>query len=172
MDIFDMEFNEIHGGSLRLFIGREGVRNISENIEKFLKLEEEKQIYNNERLKKFSNDVKEQKRELNVLLWKLKSEGKKIVGISAPAKGNALTNYCKIGTDLLDYITEKNPLKIGKYTPGMHIPILSDDKLLEDKPDYGLILAWNFAEEIIKNNEQFRKNGGKFIIPIPHPKIV
>ena len=73
---------------------------------------------------------------------------------------------------MLDYITEKNPLKIGKFTPGMHIPILSDDKLLEDKPDYGLILAWNFAEEIIKNNEQFRKNGGKFIIPIPHPKIV
>ena len=172
MDVFDMEFNEIHGGSVRLFIGREGIRNISENIEKFLKLEEEKQIYNNERLKKFSNDVKAQKRELNILLWKLKSEGKKIVGISAPAKGNALTNYCKIGTDLLDYITEKNPLKIGKYTPGMHIPISSDDKLLEDKPDYGLILAWNFAEEIIKNNEQFRKNGGKFIIPIPHPKIV
>ena len=172
MDIFDIEFNEIHGGSLRLFIGRKGVREISKNIEKFLRLEEEKQIYSNERLKRFSNEVKEQKKELSVLLWKLKSEGKKIVGISAPAKGNALTNYCKIGTDLLDYITEKNPLKIGKFTPGMHIPILSDDKLLEDKPDYGLILAWNFAEEIIKNNEQFRKNGGKFIIPIPHPKIV
>ena len=172
MDIFNAELNDIHGGSLRLFIGREDVRDISENIETLLNLEEEKQIYKKERLEKFSNDVNQQKKELNMLLWNLKKEGKKIVGISAPAKGNALTNYCKIGTDLLDYITEKNPLKIGKFTPGMHIPILSDDKLLEDKPDYGLILAWNFAEEIIKNNEQFRKNGGKFIIPIPYPKIV
>ena len=172
MDIFDAELNNIHGGSLRFFIGRKGIRDISKNIETLLKLEEEKRIYKKERLEKFSNDVKEQKKELNMLLWKLKREGKKIVGISAPAKGNALTNYCKIGTDLLDYITEKSPLKIGKFTPGMHIPILSDSKLLEDKPDYGLILAWNFADEIIKNNEQFRKNGGKFIIPIPHPRIV
>ncbi len=172
MDIFDAELNNIHGGSLRFFIGRKGIRDISKNIETLLKLEEEKRIYKKERLEKFSNDVKEQKKELNMLLWKLKSEGKKIVGISAPAKGNALTNYCKIGTDLLDYITEKSPLKIGKFTPGMHIPILSDSKLLEDKPDYGLILAWNFADEIIKNNEQFKKNGGKFIIPIPHPRIV
>jgi|TARA_B110000438_G_scaffold193533_1_gene185114 2-polyprenyl-3-methyl-5-hydroxy-6-metoxy-1,4-benzoquinol methylase len=172
MDIFDAELNDIHGGSLRLFIGRKDVREISKNIETLLNLEEEKGIYKKERLEKFSNDVKQQKKELNMLLWNLKKEGKKIVGISAPAKGNALTNYCKISTDLLDYITEKSPLKIGKFTPGMHIPILSDDKLLEDKPDYGLILAWNFADEIIKNNEEFRKNGGKFIIPIPHPKIV
>ena len=172
MDIFNAELNDIHGGSLRLFIGRKDVREISKNIETLLNLEEEKGIYKKERLEKFSNDVKQQKKELNMLLWNLKKEGKKIVGISAPAKGNALTNYCKISTDLLDYITEKSPLKIGKFTPGMHIPILSDDKLLEDKPDYGLILAWNFADEIIKNNEEFRKNGGKFIIPIPHPKIV
>jgi len=172
MDIFNAELNDIHGGSLRLFIGRKDVRDISKNIETLLDLEEEKGIYKKERLEKFANDVKQQKKELNMLLWNLKKEGKKIVGISAPAKGNALTNYCKISTDLLDYITEKSPLKIGKFTPGMHIPILSDDKLLEDKPDYGLILAWNFAEEIIKNNEEFRKNGGKFIIPIPHPKII
>jgi hypothetical protein len=172
MNVFDIEYNEIHGGSIRLFVGRDGINEITKNVEKFLKLEQEKQIYNNERLKKFSDDVKKQRIELNTLLWKLKNDGKKIVGISAPAKGNALTNYCKIGIDLLDYVTEKNHLKIGKFTPGMHIPIVSEDKLLKDKPDYGLILAWNFAEEIIKNNKEFRDNGGKFIIPIPHPKIV
>ena len=172
MDIFNVEYNEIHGGSLRFFIGREGLREISNNISNHLQLEEEKGIYKEEKLEKFAEDVKNHKKELNTLLWNLKKEGKKIVGISAPAKGNALTNYCKIGPDVLDYITEKNPLKIGKFTPGMHIPIESDEKLLEDKPDYGLILAWNFAEEIIKNNQQFRDNGGKFIIPIPHPKIV
>ena len=81
-------------------------------------------------------------------------------------------NYCKIGSDLLDYITELNPLKIGKFSPGMHIPIVEEKRLLIDKPDYGLILAWNFADEIIKNNQKFVENGGKFIIPIPHPRIV
>ena len=172
MDIFNVEFYEIHGGSFRYFIGRENMREISENIPKFLELEEQKEIYKKSRLEKFALDVKNQKEELNSLLWKLKKEGKKIVGISAPAKGNALTNYCKISPDLMDYITELNPLKIGKFSPGMHIPIVEEDRLLIDKPDYGLILAWNFADEIIKNNQKFVENGGKFIIPIPHPKIV
>lgn len=172
MDVFNVEFQDIHGGSLRYFIGREGLREISGNISKCLQLEEDKGIYKKERLEKFASDVKNQKKELNSLLWGLKKEGKKLIGISAPAKGIALTNYCKIGPDLLDYITEKNPLKIGKFSPGMHIPIIEEEKILEDKPDYGLILAWNFAGEIIMNNQKFKENGGKFIIPIPHPHIV
>ncbi len=102
----------------------------------------------------------------------LKQKGNIIVGVGAPAKGMTLLNYCKIDNNILDYITEKSTLKIGKFTPGMHIPIVSEDKLLDDKPDYGLILAWNFAEEIIKNNQEYRDKGGKFIIPIPKPKII
>lgn len=172
IEVFDVEFNSIHGGTYRYFFGKIGTRKISENVNKFIKLEEEKRIFEKNRLLEFAEDVKKHKIELNTLLWSLKKDGKKIVGISAPAKGNALTNYCKIGTDLLDYITEVNPLKIGKFTPGMHIPIVSEDRLLEDKPDYGLILAWNFADSIISNNQKFRENGGKFIIPIPHPIIV
>ena len=172
MDIFNVEFHDIHGGSFRYFFGREKLRKITENVPKYIQLEEEKGIYTKSRLEKFALDVKNQKRELNSLLWNLKKEGKKIVGISAPAKGNALTNYCKISPDLLDYITELNPLKIGKFSPGMHIPIVEEKRLLIDKPDYGLILAWNFADEIIKNNQKFVENGGKFIIPIPHPRIV
>jgi len=172
MDIFNVEFHEMHGGSFRYFIGREKLRKINENIPKYLQLEEEKGIYKKSRLEKFALDVKNQKEELNSLLWNLKRDGKKIVGISAPAKGNALMNYCKISSDLLDYITELNPLKIGKFSPGMHIPIVEEKRLLIDKPDYGLLLAWNFADEIIKNNQKFVKNGGKFIIPIPHPRIV
>tara|TARA_Y100000310_G_scaffold65217_1_gene60726 strand:+ start:584 stop:1726 length:1143 start_codon:yes stop_codon:yes gene_type:complete len=172
MDIFNVEFHEMHGGSFRYFIGREKLRKINENIPKYLQLEEEKGIYKKSRLEKFALDVKNQKEELNSLLWNLKREGKKIVGISAPAKGNTLMNYCKIGPDLLDYLTELNPLKIGKFSPGMHIPIVDEKRLLIDKPDYGLLLAWNFADEIIKNNQEFAENGGKFIIPIPHPRIV
>ncbi len=92
--------------------------------------------------------------------------------MSAPAKGMTLLNYCKIDNHILDYVTEKSELKIGKYTPGMHIYVETDQKLLEDKPDYALILAWNFAQEIMENLKDFQKAGGKFILPIPSPKII
>ena len=123
-------------------------------------------------MQKFSSSVEKQKSELINLLTELQKKGKKIVGLSAPAKGNTLLNYCKIGTNFLEYVTEKSTLKIGKYTPGTHIKIYSDDFLKQDKPDYALILAWNFASDIIKNNTKFAKQGGKFIIPIPFPKII
>jgi hypothetical protein len=172
MDVFDVERQSIHGGTLRYFIGRKGKRRISQNIAEFLLLEEKKGIYSEKHLKKFAEDVKNHCIELNAMLTDLKRHGKKIVGISAPAKGNTLLNYCKIGPETLDYITEKSTLKIGKYTPGMHIPVYSEDVLLKDKPDYALILAWNFAEEIMRNNEQYRNNGGRFIVPTPHPRII
>ena len=125
-----------------------------------------------EKLLDFSKSVKHHREKLLQLLNKLKKEGKQIVAISAPAKGNTLLNYCKIDSKILNYVTERNPLKIGKFTPGMHIPVFSDKKLLEDQPDYALILAWNFADEIMQNNLEYKKNGGKFIIPIPDPRIV
>ena len=172
MELFDVEKQKIHGGTLRYYIGYKGKHNISENISKFLKSEIKKNIFSITTLKKFAKNVEKQKQDLVSLLNELKKNGKKIVGISSPAKGNTLLSYCGIGPETLDYITEKNPLKIGKYTPGTHIKICSDNFLLLDNPDYALILAWNFADEIIKNNEEFRKKGGKFIIPIPLPKIV
>jgi len=172
MEVFNVEMQKIHGGTLRYYIGRKGKHPISQNIHKFLELEKEKKAYSEKSLDEFANKVENHRKELLELLNDLKRKGKKIVGISAPAKGNTLLNYCKIGTEILDYITEKNPLKIGKYTPGMHIPVYSDEILLKDKPEYALILAWNFAEEIIKNNEKYRESGGKFIVPIPQPKIV
>jgi hypothetical protein len=94
------------------------------------------------------------------------------VGVSAPAKGMTLLNYCRIGNDILDAVSEKSTLKIGRYTPGMHIPVVSDEYLLQHQPDYALLLAWNFADEIIKNLDAYRKKGGKFIVPIPMPKII
>jgi hypothetical protein len=93
-----------------------------------------------------------------------------VVGASAPAKGNTLLNYCKISPQLMEYVTEKSLLKIGRYTPGMHIPVMSDEYLIKDKPDYAMVLAWNWQSQI---TSKLRKMGfkGKFIIPIPEPKI-
>ena len=103
---------------------------------------------------------------------KLKSKKKKIVALSTPAKGMTLLNYCKLDRDYISFATEKSKLKIGKFTPGGNIPIYNDMKILKEKPDYAIILAWNFAKEIINNNKLFLKNGGKFIIPIPKVKII
>ncbi len=171
-ELFDVEEYKIHGGTLRYFIGRKNKQKISENVSKFVKLESNKQLYSEKKLKSFSESVKNHRNSLQQLLYDLKKNGKKIVAISAPAKGNTLLNYCKIGPELLDYVTERNPLKIGKYTPGMHIPVFSDSELLKKQPDYALILAWNFADEIIKNNSEYQRKGGKFIIPIPKPVII
>ena len=171
-EVFDIERQTIHGGTLRYFIGRKDKQKISQNVSDYIKTEHECGIYSEKRLKDFAKSVGEHRKTLLNLLHELKSNGKRIVGISAPAKGNTLLNYCKIDTQILDYVTERNPLKIGKVTPGMHIPVYSDKKMLEDQPDYALILAWNFADEIIRNNTEYKKKGGKFIIPIPNPTIV
>ncbi len=129
-------------------------------------------IYRHEELEKFARAVRKNKEDLVWLLQSLKHEGKRIVAVSAPAKGMTLLNYCRLDTDVLDFVTEKSALKIGRYTPGAHIPVVPDSELLARQPDYALLLAWNFAEEIMKNLDEFRRRGGKFIIPIPSPRVV
>ena len=106
------------------------------------------------------------------MLAKLKKNKKKIIILSAPAKGMTLLNYCKIDGDFVDFATEKSTIKQGLFTPGGNIPVYSDAKILKSLPDYALLLAWNFSKEIIKNNINYLKKGGKFIIPIPKVKII
>lgn len=172
MEIFDIEQVDIHGGSFRVYVGKKSLRPVSDIVEHLLREEEEMQIYSHDALNQFSDKVKKNRQELVWLMQSLKHEGKRIVGVSAPAKGMTLLNYCKIGNELLDVVTEKSLLKIGRFTPGTHIPVEPDSYLVKEKPDYALLLAWNFADEIIKNLDDFRKRGGKFIIPIPMPHIV
>jgi SAM-dependent methyltransferase len=171
-DVFNVERHEIHGKSIRVFMARKGERPIQPSVAALLQLEDDKGIYRHDVLEKFAREVAESAFSLRSLLNELRRQGKRVVGISAPAKGNTILNYCKIGPELVQYMTEKSVIKQGSYTPGMHIPIMGDAKLMEDKPDYGIIFAWNFASEIMKNNQAFADQGGKFIIPIPTPRIV
>jgi hypothetical protein len=172
MEIIDIQFADIHGGSFRVYISEKGSYPVSEIVKKLLDEENTMRLYSHATLDKFSDHVKNNRAELRWLLHSLKREGRSIVGVSAPAKGMTLLNYCLIGNDWLDVVSEKSMLKIGRYTPGMNIPVVSDDYLLEKQPDYALLLAWNFANEIMKNLDEYRKRGGKFIVPIPMPKIV
>jgi len=172
MEVFDVEQVDIHGGSFRVFISRLNQREIMPAVSEMLDAEKQMNLHSLSVLQDFANRVEKNRNDITWLLASLRHEGKSVVGVSAPAKGMTLLNYCGLGRHYLDFVTEKSQLKIGRFTPGTRIPIFSDDALLERQPDYALLLAWNFADEIMDNLKEYRKAGGKFIIPIPSPRIV
>ena len=172
MEVFDVQPMEIHGGSLRIFVGRTGRYQVSSEVARLVARERDTGLHSRESLTAFSEAVQQNRRDLLTLLHGLRAEGKTVVGVSAPAKGMTLLNYCGLGKQVLDFVTEKSPLKIGRFTPGGHIPIVTDEELLTVQPDYALLLAWNFADEIMENLADYRSRGGRFVIPIPTPRVV
>lgn len=172
LEIIKVEHKDIHGGSIRIHVSIIGNYDIDPSVQETIDEENKAKLTSKETLDNFALRVSQNRNDLTWLLKNLKREGKRIVAVSAPAKGMTLLNYSKIGRETLDYVTEKSTLKIGTYTPGDHIPVYSDSKLLEDMPDYALLLAWNFAAEIMDNLKEYKQRGGKFIIPIPRPIII
>lgn len=173
MTVIDAERIPTHGGSLRVFAQKKGAaRKPSPSVLRLIAAEKKQRIHEEETYRAYTLRIQKNRAKLLTLLAGLKEKGKSIAGYGAPAKGNTLLNYFSIGNDTLDYIVDDSPHKQGKYTPGKRIPVVSAKMLHANPPDYLLILAWNFAETIMKKNELFRKNGGKFIIPVPHPRIV
>jgi hypothetical protein len=163
----------VHGGSLRVYAGpREKHRNHAECVLELAELEREEGLTTLARFETFAKDVASNRRAILNLLGSLKNDHKTIAGYGAPAKGNTLLNYCGIDTYTLPFTVDKSPMKVGFFTPGTHIPILPVTALLESQPDYVLILAWNFADEIMKQQHEYRDRGGNFIIPVPEPKVL
>jgi SAM-dependent methyltransferase len=172
MEVFEIDQRDIHGGSFRVYVARTGMRPVSPVVASLIKQEEEMGVHTLGVLNDFALAVQQNRRELIWLLQELKHKGERIAGVSAPAKGMTLLNYCKIGTETLDFVTEKSTLKIGRFTPGTHIPVAPDSRLIDEMPGYALLLAWNFSVEIMNNLLAYSQKGGKFIIPIPKPHIV
>ncbi|HKQ77206.1 MAG TPA: class I SAM-dependent methyltransferase [Blastocatellia bacterium] len=163
----------VHGGTLRMYAGpRKRHERRAEEIETMIEDERRAGMSDIARYEELAADVAANRRDILSLLERLKAEGKTVAGYGAPAKGNTLLNYCGITTDLLPYTVDKSPLKIGLYTPGTHIPVAPVSTLIDRQPDYVVILAWNFAEEIMRQQREYRERGGRFIIPIPTPKVV
>jgi hypothetical protein len=170
LKIFDVRLVPIHGQSMRVYVGKNF--RVLDSVNKFLEKERGLGLDKAETFLKFSKKVQENRRELFDPLSLLKKEGKKIIGYGAPAKGNTLLNYCRIDNSILEFIIDTTPFKQGLYTPGTYIPVFHSDKLKETKPDYILLLAWNYAEAILEKEKDLRNKGVKFVIPVPEVKIV
>jgi SAM-dependent methyltransferase len=173
LKVFDVEQIGTHGGSLRVYLCRiDAAHAVSSNVTGLLAHERQIGFEDIDTYARFAARVHRTKRQLLDFLIDCKEKGARLCGYGAPGKGNTLLNYCAIGTDFLDFTVDRNPYKHGRYTPGMHIPILPVETINEYKPDYLLILPWNLKNEIVAEMRHVADWGCKFVVPIPHVQII
>jgi hypothetical protein len=171
--IIDVTKVPVHGESFQIHVARQqsslGTRETVAKIRKeevLLGLDDVQTYFS------FAKEIEELRSRIHGMLTNIKSQGKRIAGYGAPGKGNILLNYAGIGNTTIDYLVDTTPHKQGLFTPGLHIPIFPPEKLHEDRPDYILILSWNYANYILNKEQELIDQGTKFIIPIPEPTIV
>ena len=171
--MFDVEELSTHGGSLRIYARHQEdtSKPVGSRVTQLLSHELEMGFGRIERYLGFRQQVEDTKRRLLAFLIDAKRAGRSVAGYGAPGKGNTLLNYCGIRTDFLEYTVDRSPHKHGKFTPGTHIPIFAPDRIDQTRPDYVLILPWNFKDEIVAQMSYIREWGGQFIVPIPVASI-
>ena len=172
LEVFDVERQAIHGGSLRVFVQHAGARPVEPAVARLHGEEAAAGLTSATRYAGFSREVEKLCADLGALLRKLRGEGKRLAAYGAPAKGTVLLNACGIGTDVLAFTVDRSPHKQGRLVPGVRLPIRAPEALLEEMPDFALLLPWNIAEEIVEQQAAYLRKGGKFIVPVPSPRVI
>lgn len=172
LSVAEVERVPIHGGSLRLFLSKVGHDAPSSSVRALIDEEREWGVDGLAPYRDFATRAIEIMQAFRDLLSELRSQGHTIAAYGAAAKGTVLLNCSGVGGEVIDYVVDRNPRKQGRYMPGVHVPIYGPDKIMEAPPDYVVILAWNIAQEIMDQLEPYRRRGGRFIVPVPRPKIV
>lgn len=170
--IFDIEQIPIHGGSLRIYVCHKDKRIPSQAVSDMCKNESELHINQYSFYETFANRIASLKKALCEQLHLLKKQNKRIAAYGASAKGTTLLNYFGIGKGIIDFVVDLSPFKHGYHTPGTHLKINPVDYLSKENIEYTLLLTWNFSEEILEQQREYRENGGKFIIPIPEVSVI
>jgi hypothetical protein len=151
LEVIDVERSAVYGGSFRVFAARPGAYRRSKRVKELLALEGRERLYDEATWRAFAARVEERRRALTTAVTDAKRAGKRVIGLGAPAKAATVCNYCRLGPEAIDYITEVNPLRIGKYLPGVHIPIVNEERMFQESPpaDVGVLFAWNYYDEIV-----------------------
>src|SRR3954453_22669428 len=170
-EVVNAERLPIHHGQLRVSVQRRGEGTVQPSVAEVLDAERERGLDGIGPYREFGERAQKIKRDLHATIARLKDEGSRVVGYGAPAKGNTLMSFLEIGPEMVDYIVDRSPLKQGGFTPGTHIPVVPAERLLEDQPDYALLLAWNFADEVMSQQSEYHERGGRFILPVPEVEI-
>lgn len=172
MELFDIKQLPIHGGSLRIFVGRAGRHAATPAVEELRGAEARAGLADPAVYERFAACVRESREALRDLLLRLRGAGKRVAALGATAKGNTLLNYCGIGPEVVEYVADSTPLKQGLLTPGMRIPVRPERVIRDDRPDFTLLLAWNYAEAIVERFGDYIAAGGRFIHPIPLARVM
>jgi hypothetical protein len=163
-------FPTLQGGSLRWTISTRP--EVEESARAYLDAERAVGLVDFDYYKQFGRRVEQLRDSLRDLLVSLRADGQTIAAYGAAAKGSTLVNYVGISTDLVDYVVDRNVHKHGLFMPGTHLPIRPTEALMETMPDYVLVLAWNYKDEIAEQQTEYRRRGGRFIVPVPVPEVL
>lgn len=172
MEVVNVEPQWTHGGSMRYVIARMGANPVSKNVHQYLEKEKSLGLHEPKVYEEFKNSCENSRDKITSLLKKIKKHGKRVVGYAATSKSTTILNYCCIGPDLIDYISDTTPIKQGKYSPGAHIPVQPYEEFLAKYPDYALLFAYNHTKEIMAKEQNFILSGGKWIVYVPKVQVL